>query len=80
MSCQYNKKMKSRDFQVGDLVLRENLRNQSIREKKGKFEANWLGPYVITVVFGSGAYRLSTSEGELLDTLINNMHLKKFYV
>ena len=80
MSRQYKKKMKPREFQIGDLVLRENPRNQTVREKKGKFEANWLGPYVITFVFGSGAYQLSTSDGEVLDTPINSIHLKKFYV
>ena len=80
MSRQYNKKMKPREFQIGDLVLRENPRNQAIQEKKGKFKTNWLGPYVITAVFGSGAYQLSTSDGEVLDTPINSIHLKKFYV
>ena len=80
MSHQYNKKMKCQDFQVGDLVLRENPRNQVVREKKGKFEENWLGPYVITTVFGLGAYQLSTSDGEVLDTPINSIHLKKIYV
>ena len=78
MSRQYNKKMKPQEFQIGDLVLKENSRNQTIREKKGKFEANWLGPYVITAVFGSGAYQLSTSNGEVLDTPINSLHLKNF--
>ena len=30
MSNQYNKKMKPREFQIGDLVLRENPRNQAV--------------------------------------------------
>lgn len=59
--CQsYNHKVKPRIFQVGELVLKENPRNQADREKKGKFEPNWLGPFVVTTVFGSGAYQLST--------------------
>lgn len=52
----YNHKVKPRIFQVGELVLKENPRNQADREKKGKFESNWLGPFVVTAVFGSGAY------------------------
>lgn len=60
----YNHKVNPRVFQLGDLVLRENLQNQQDREKKGKFEPNWLGPYIIVVAYGSGAYRLSTLEGE----------------
>ena len=44
-----------REFQVGDLVLHENPKNQQHRDQKGKFEPNWLGPYIITVAFGSSA-------------------------
>ena len=79
MSTQYNKKVHPCEFQVGDLVLRENPKNQLNREQKGKFEPNWLGPYVITTTFGFGAYQLSTLEGEELAEPINIFHLKKFY-
>ena len=60
-------------------MLRENSKNEQNREQKGKFEPNWLGPYVITVAFGFGAYQLSTPEGEELAEPINILHLKKFY-
>ncbi|GLJ24295.1 hypothetical protein SUGI_0463520 [Cryptomeria japonica] len=79
MSRSYNHKVKPRTFEVDDLVLRENPKNQQDRERKGKFEPNWLGPYIITIAYGSGAYQLSTTEGEPLEDLINNMHLCKFY-
>ncbi|GLJ17131.1 hypothetical protein SUGI_0296430 [Cryptomeria japonica] len=79
MSHSYNHKVKPRTFEVGDLVLRENPINQQDREKKGKFEPNWLGPYIILVAYGSGAYQLSTTEGEPLEDPINNMHLRRFY-
>ncbi len=79
MSKSYNKKVHPRDFQVGDLVLREMPKNQQQRTQKGKFEPNWLGPYIITEVFGSGAYQLSTTEGEKLKEPINALHLKRFY-
>ena len=49
MSRSYNKKVKPRDFQLGDLVLRENPKNQQQWVQKGKFEPNWLGPYIVTV-------------------------------
>ncbi|GLJ20142.1 hypothetical protein SUGI_0365620 [Cryptomeria japonica] len=77
--CSYNYKVKPCTFEVGDLVLRENPKNQQDREKKGKFEPNWLGPYIITATYGSGAYQLSTIEGEPLEDPINNMHLRRFY-
>ena len=79
MSKSYNKKVRPREFQAGDLVLRENPKNQQHRVQKGKFEPNWLGPYIVTTVFGSGTYQLSTTEGEPLKEPINALHLKKFY-
>jgi hypothetical protein len=79
MSKGYNKKVKPRKFEVGDLVLKENPKNQPNREQKGKFEPNWLGPYVITAAFGTGAYQLATPEGDVLPDPINTLHLKRFY-
>lgn len=79
MLRRYNHKFNPCVFQVGDLVLKENPHNQQDREKKGKFEPNWLGPFVVVAAYGSGAYQLSTLEGELLDDLINNINLSKFY-
>ena len=79
MSKAFNKKVHPREFQIGDLVLRENPQNQQTREQKGKFEPNWLGPYVITAAFGTGAYLLSDPDGEQLPDPINIVHLKKFY-
>eukprot|EP01018_Ginkgo_biloba_P005986 Gb_40584 [translate_table: standard] len=44
----YNQKIKAREFEVGNFVLKENQKNTNKdREKKGKFEPNWLGPYVV---------------------------------
>lgn len=79
MARSYNNKVKPCIFQIGDIVLRENPRNQQDREKKGKFEPNWLGPFVIVATYGSGAYKLSTLEGDWFDEPINSIHLKKLY-
>ena len=75
----FNKKVHPRQFQVGDMVLKENMKVQANREKKGKFETTWLGPYVVIASFGSEAYQLSTFEGELLNDPTNIIHLNKFY-
>lgn len=80
LSRHYNKKVKPRVFQIGDLVLRESPKNQAVREKKGKWEANWIGPYLITESFGTGTYRLSDCDGTQLAEPINSIHLKRFYV
>ena len=79
MSGSYKKKVKPCSFELGDLVLRENPKNQQHRTQKGKFEPNWLGPYIITIVYGSGACQLSIAEGEVLKDPINTLHLKRFY-
>ena len=79
MSKAFNKKVHPREFQVEDLFLHVNYKNQQNRDQKGKFEPNWLGPYIITTTFGSGAYLLSTTKGEQLPNPINVLHLKKFY-
>lgn len=75
----YNKKVRGRHFSVGDLVLKMNYKTQRHREKPGKFEPNWEGPYVVTAAFGSGVYQLATQEGDPLPTSINSMHLRKYY-
>lgn len=79
MSQSYSHKVNPRAFQIGDLLLKENPRNQQNWEKKGKFSPNWLGPFVIISTYRSKAYQLSTLERDLFDKPINNMHLKNFY-
>lgn len=74
----YNKKVWPHQFYIGDIVLKENKHTQQDREKKGKFEANWLGLYVIMAKYGFGAYRLATLEGEPLEEPINIVHLSSF--
>ena len=65
MSKAFNKKVHPGEFQVRDLVLCVNHKNQQNRDQKGKFAPNnWLGPYIITTTFGSDAYLLSTIKGE----------------
>lgn len=61
------------------MVLKENMKVHADREKKGKFESTWLGPYVVTTSFSSGAYQLSTLEGEVLNDPTKIIHLKKLY-
>ena len=78
----YGKKIKLKEFNVGDLVLKENL--AKIRaldeEKPAKFSPNWIGPYVVTHKHNHGAYRLKDLEGEEVKLPINVMHLKRFYI
>lgn len=36
------------------------------QDNKAKFEPNWLGPFVITTSYGSGAYQLAKPKGDPL--------------
>ncbi|XP_075479325.1 uncharacterized protein LOC142520209 [Primulina tabacum] len=73
----YNKHVRSRDFQVGDLVMKKVKPVGDV----GKLEARWEGPFKIVRRVGSGAtYYLGDSRGNLLKRPWNAFHLKKYYV
>ena len=61
-------------------MLQENPKNQVDREKKGKWEANWIGPYIIKESFSIGTYKLVDCDREELLEPLNNIYLKRFYV
>ena len=41
--------------------------------------SKWEGPFIIETVYSNGAYRLMTSDGDLLMMPINGKFLKKYY-
>ena len=53
----YNKRVKPRAFQLGDLVLRRVFENTT-DSTAGKFQPNWEGPYLFIRAGESGAYAL----------------------
>ncbi|KAL0416876.1 UNVERIFIED_CONTAM: hypothetical protein Slati_3519500 [Sesamum latifolium] len=71
----YNKRVKSRSFQVGDLVLRRVDALKPI----GKLDPTWEGPYKVTSVIGKGAYELEDPEGRPLPRPWNVHNLKKYF-
>ncbi|KAL0438787.1 UNVERIFIED_CONTAM: hypothetical protein Slati_2361700 [Sesamum latifolium] len=71
----YNKRVKSRSFQVGDLVLRRVDALKPI----GKLDPTWEGPYKVTSVLGKGAYELEDPEGRPLPRPWNVHNLKKYF-
>ena len=59
----FDRKAKADNFQVGDLVLKWD----ALKEKKGnhrKFDALWMGPFVITQIEGNNTFMLKSMEGE----------------
>lgn len=76
MSRSYNKKVKLHEFQLRDLILREKPKNYQQWVQKGKFEPDWLGPYIVTILFGFGANQVSIAKGEALKEPLNTLHMK----
>ena len=70
----YNKRVKLRAFQPGDLVF-EN----TIDPTASKFQPNWEGPYLITRAGESGAYALDKLDGIPVPRMWNATHLKRYY-
>ncbi|XP_056691831.1 uncharacterized protein [Spinacia oleracea] len=79
MSRAYNKRVKHRPMQVGDLVLRRTAATGK-GKAEGKFTANWEGPYQITKEVAPGSYHLMKMEGRELKNSWNANMLKKYYV
>ena len=78
MARAYNKKVKPRSFQIGDLVLKRILPIQD--EAKGKFAPNWQGPFIVHKVLTGGALILAEMDGQVFPQPTNADVVKKFFV
>ena len=75
----YNKNIRIRRFQVGDMVLRKAFQNTT-NPSHGKLAPKWEGPYLIDAEAGKGAYRLITMDGTSLPRAWNAIHLKRYFM
>ncbi|GKV06462.1 hypothetical protein SLEP1_g18360 [Rubroshorea leprosula] len=74
----YNKRVRARQFQVSDLVLRKaGLTN--VYSHMGKLAPNWEGPYMVISIWRPGSYQLADSQGHPLPFIWNIHNLRKFY-
>ncbi|XP_074277878.1 uncharacterized protein LOC141601488 [Silene latifolia] len=78
LSRAFNKKVRPRSFQVGDLVLA--IRRPIITSHKpvGKFTSKWDGSYVVQEVYTNSAYKIADEDGVLIGP-INGKFLKRYY-
>jgi hypothetical protein len=60
VSRAYNKRVKERSFQVGDLVWKMILPTGSKSSKFGKWSPNWEGPYRIEEVIPENSYMVQS--------------------
>jgi hypothetical protein len=75
----YNKMVKEKSFQVGDLVWKMILPIRSRINKFGKWSSNWEGPYRIEEVILGNYYMVQSVQGTLLPRTLNGKYLKKYY-
>ena len=61
----YNRQVKPRTFQDGDLVLRRIFENTA-NLADGKFQPNWEGPYTIVQVGATRSYTFNKLDGTLI--------------
>jgi len=79
ISKAFNKKVKQKVFQKGDLVLAIKRPMIMMHKIKGKVQPKWEGPFIIETVYLNGAYRLITPDGDTVMMPINGRFLKKYY-
>lgn len=76
----FDKKAKTNNFQIGDLVLKWD----ALKEKKGhhgKFDAFWIGPFIIAQAQGNNTFILKSMAGEtVFDGPFNGRFLKVYVV
>ena len=77
VKVQYDKSVKPRLFNEGDLVLTYDQRHYKLG--KVKFESMWYGPFIISKVLEKGAYELVDYDGVPFGRPCNGLYLKRYY-
>ncbi|CAL2270038.1 unnamed protein product [Prunus armeniaca] len=79
VSRAYNKRVKNKSFEEGEIVWKAVLPLGTHVAGYGKWSPTWEGPFIINQILGMGAYRLQDRDGEIHTAPINGKWLKKFY-
>ena len=75
MAKAYNKNVKKRLLQVGDLV----LRRADILKPLGKLDPKWEGPYRVVTARANGSHELEEMNGRRLQRPWNIRNLRRYY-
>ena len=78
MAEYYNKRVKQRQLDIGDLVLRK-VTKATRDPTQGKLGPTWEGPYRVVHYSRRGSYHLETLDGRRLPRPWNIEHLKKYH-
>ena len=73
----HDKKIRPRQFQEGELMLKRIPQNR--QDLHGKWSPNWKGPYVVKNAFLGGALILAKMDGKEFFRPINVDIVKKYY-
>jgi hypothetical protein len=71
----YNKSVIQRELNIGDLVLKKDIRTKD----KHKFSLPWEGLFIIVDIVAPGAYVLAEIDGGMLPNTWNPDQLRKYY-
>ena len=74
----YKKKVKPKNFLVGELVWKTVLPLKTKDRKFGKWSPSWEGPYKVKRVVPGNAYVLEDLQGNELPKALNGRFLKKY--
>jgi hypothetical protein len=75
----YNKKVKAKSFQVGDLVWKTVLSLRSMGQKFVKWSPSWEVLYRVTQVISGNVYMLRTLQGDEVPKTLNGCFLKRYH-
>ena len=73
----FNKKVKHRVYQAGDLVIKCIILPQG--DPKGKWTPTYEGPFVVKNIYSGGAIILTTMDGDDLPHPVNVDIVKRYY-
>ena len=76
----FDKKAKRNNFRVGDLVMKWAAFKEN-KGNHGKFDALWIGPFIISQIQGKNTFILKSMEGEtVFDGPVNGRFLKNYVI
>ena len=73
----FDKKVRPRKFNEGDLVLKKM--SHVVKDSRGKWTPNYEGPFVVKRAFSGGALILTRMDGEELPSPVNSDVVKRYY-
>jgi hypothetical protein len=74
----YNKKVKEKPFQIGELVWKTIL-PVGVKNKFGKWSPNWEGPFKVVGIVHGNVYFVEDLQGRRLPKALNGKYLKRYY-